>query len=365
MRVVVRPEGPAAASHKRFSGAMSREVLITSIDRAISVAEGETILEAALEQGVDYPFACHSGTCGSCKSKLLSGDIHFLDYSRFALTDEERAQGWILACSAVPVTDCEVAYNVEPGLAAPHPVRQFDARVAGLRDATHDIKIVTLEPGDGRPLAFSAGQFVQLRFGDLPERDYSMASCPGEPRLEFHIRLTPGGRISGFVHNELRPGDTVRLRGPYGSSFFRDGHAGPMLALAGGSGLAPIKSIVETALEAGFQREIRLYFGVRDERDLYLENHFKAVAAAHDNLSFIPVLSEPSGATKRRTGFLADVLRDDLRSLGGWQAYLAGPPIMVDTCVAALTDLGIDSADCHADAFYTQAERETASGGAE
>ena len=335
---------------------MTRAVRIAGIERVIQVAEGETILEAALEQGVEYPFACHSGTCASCKSRLLAGEVRLLEHSPFALTEAERAEGWILACCAIPFGDCVVAYDDEIELTS-HVLRKLDCRVVGLRDATHDIKLVSLEPCDAPPLEFSAGQFASLGFGDLSPRDYSMANRPDEPRLEFHIRLTPGGASSGYVHCALRLGDLVSLRGPYGTSFLRAEHPGPMLALAGGSGLAPIKSIVETALANSFHNEIRLYFGVRDERDLYLEDHFQALAAAHPNLRFVPVLSEPSAPTRRRTGYLADVVRQDFRDLADWKAYLAGPPIMVDTCLAALAALGLARADCHADAFYTRAEQ--------
>ncbi|MBM3554727.1 MAG: oxidoreductase, partial [Alphaproteobacteria bacterium] len=172
-----------------------------------------------------------------------------------------------------------------------------------------------------------------------------------------HIRLLPGGAVSPFVRDKLKLGDKVKVVGPFGISFLRDGHAGPILALAGGSGLAPIKSIVETALAQGKARPITLYFGVRAERDLYLEDHFAALAKTHANFRFIPVLSEPGGATPHRAGFLADVVARDIASVDGLKAYLAGPPIMVETCVKALAAKGLGREHCHADAFYTEAEK--------
>jgi len=339
---------------------MAHKVTIASLGRTIDVGDNDTILEAALAEDINYPFGCHSGTCGSCKSKLLSGEVRYLDYSRFALTEEERAQGWILACSAVPISDCEVSFDA-PAESESHPLRKIECRVTALASATHDIKYLTLEPCDGRPLEFSAGQFVNLGFGTLPGRDYSMANRPDEPQLVFHIRLTAGGVASGYVHRELKQGDTVTLRGPYGTSFLRKSHPGPVIALAGGSGLAPIKSIVETALRGGFDKPLFLYFGVRDERDLYLEAHFAALAARHRNLTFIPVLSQPSAATARRTGFLADAIAQDFATLAGWTAYLAGPPVMVESCKTVLQRLQVAPGDCHADAFYTEADRPAAS----
>jgi CDP-4-dehydro-6-deoxyglucose reductase/ferredoxin-NAD(P)+ reductase (naphthalene dioxygenase ferredoxin-specific) len=184
-----------------------------------------------------------------------------------------------------------------------------------------------------------------------------MANRPDEPVLEFHIRLLPGGAVTPHVSGKLKLDDTVKVAGPFGTSYLREKHTGPIVALAGGSGLAPIKSIVETALAHGMQQPIALYFGARAERDLYLEDHFRALAARHGNLTFIPVLSQPDGPTRRRTGFLADIVRDAFTTLDGVKAYLAGPPVMVETATAALVDLGVRRQDCHADAFYTEAEK--------
>jgi CDP-4-dehydro-6-deoxyglucose reductase/ferredoxin-NAD(P)+ reductase (naphthalene dioxygenase ferredoxin-specific) len=143
-----------------------------------------------------------------------------------------------------------------------------------------------------------------------------------------------------------------------GTSSWRRRHTGPILAVAGGSGLAPIKSIVETALTSGARQPIRLYIGGRAERDLYLLDHFAALAARHPNLSVTPVLSQADGPTERRTGFLADALSADLADLDGWKAYLAGPPAMVESCVDALAARGMARGDCHADAFYTEADKQ-------
>jgi CDP-4-dehydro-6-deoxyglucose reductase/ferredoxin-NAD(P)+ reductase (naphthalene dioxygenase ferredoxin-specific) len=216
---------------------------------------------------------------------------------------------------------------------------------------------VRLKILEGGPYDFSAGQYASVTFPGLPARDYSMANRPDEPGLEFHIRRLAGGAVTPFVAKRLKVGDKIKVFGPHGTSYLRERHTGPILALAGGSGLAPIKSVVETALASSATQPIHLYFGVRDERDLYLEDHFKKLAARHKNLAFVPVLSEPSKATKRRTGFLADAVRQDFETLDGAKAYLAGPPIMVETAVAALEALGLRRQDCHADAFYTEAEK--------
>ncbi|MBV8536463.1 MAG: 2Fe-2S iron-sulfur cluster binding domain-containing protein [Alphaproteobacteria bacterium] len=340
---------------------MTFRVTVQQFGEPFPVEMGQTILEAALARDLSYPHGCRSGNCGACKSELLSGEVEMSPYSEYALSAGEKDSGLILACRAVPWSDCAVKF-LEFDDTVAHPLRHLVCRVSAVDNVTHDIKRLRLKILEGGPYDFTAGQYASLTFPGLPARDYSMANRPGEPGLEFHIRLLPRGAVTPFVAGRLKVGDKIKVFGPHGTSYLRERHTGPVLALAGGSGLAPIKSIVETALASGATQPIHLYVGVRDERDLYLENHFKKLAAKHKNLTFVPVLSEPSQATKRRTGFLADAVRQDFTTLNstgldGAKAYLAGPPLMVETAVAALEELGLRRQDCHADAFYTEAEK--------
>jgi CDP-4-dehydro-6-deoxyglucose reductase/ferredoxin-NAD(P)+ reductase (naphthalene dioxygenase ferredoxin-specific) len=335
---------------------MSFRAAIRQHPAPIEVELGQTLLEAALAQGAAYPHGCRSGNCGACKSLLQSGEVELAPYSDFALTASERAAGLILACRAVPWSDVAVEW-LDPGDTIAHPLRRLTCRVAGIDDATHDIKLLRLAVESGGPFTFSAGQYAALAFGRLAPRDYSMANRPDEAMLEFHIRRTAGGATSQYVADRLRPGELVTVEGPYGSSWLREAHAGPIVAIAGGSGLAPIKSIVETALAAGMAQPIALYIGVRDERDLYLEAHFRALAARHRNLSVVPVLSEPGSATARRRGFVHEAVAADFADLDGVKAYLAGPPVMVEAATALLLERGARRSDIHADAFYTEAEK--------
>jgi naphthalene 1,2-dioxygenase ferredoxin reductase component len=345
---------------------MTFRVTVQQFGEPLAVETGQTILEAALARGIAYPHGCRSGNCGACKSELLSGEVEMSPYSEYALTASEKDSGLILACRAVPWSDCAVKY-LEFDDTVAHPLRHLVCRVSAVDALTHDIKRVRLKILEGGPFDFTAGQYASITFPGLPARDYSMANRPSETTIEFHIRLIPGGAVTPYVARHLKVGDKLKVFGPHGTSYLRERHTGPIIALAGGSGLAPIKSIVETALAAGAAQPIHLYFGVRDERDLYLEDHFKKLAAKHKGLVFVPVLSEPSKATKRRTGVLADAVRQDFaglapqglapQSLDGAKAYLAGPPIMVETAVAALEALGLRRQDCHADAFYSEAEK--------
>jgi len=332
------------------------KVHVRQAGRTIEVPEGRTILEVALDEGISYPHGCRSGRCGSCKSRLVTGAVDLLDHTRFALSDEEKAQGLILACRALPKTDAAVAWLGGDEEKADHPIRRLRCRVAALEDATHDIKRVRLAVEDGPPLAFTAGQYARVTFPGAPTRDYSMANWPGEPELEFHIRRVPGGTATERIHALLRFGDPVVVEGPFGSSYLREKHAGPILCIAGGSGLAPIKSIVETALAHGMRQPIHVYFGARTERDLYLVDHFEGLEARHANLTFTPVLSEASPQPKRRTGFVTDAVGQDLHDLDGWKAYVAGPPAMVDAAMQVTTARGLRPDDLHADVFFTPEE---------
>jgi CDP-4-dehydro-6-deoxyglucose reductase/ferredoxin-NAD(P)+ reductase (naphthalene dioxygenase ferredoxin-specific) len=330
------------------------QVKIRGTDKVVEVGDDETILEAALSAGIDYPFGCQSGNCGACKSRLLAGEVEMSDYSEYALTDDERAQGQILACSSVPVADCDVAW-LDLEETVQHPMQALDCTVVGVERATHDIVILRLQAPNGGTLAFSAGQYGSLRFDGQPPRDFSMANEPngGGGVLEFHICAIADGQVSQFAQNSVQAGDGVALSGPMGVAFLRELHTGPIVAVAGGSGLAPIKSIVETALAKGMGQPVTLYFGARAERDLYLLAHFEALAAKHANFSFVPVLSEEDGATGRRTGMLADAMAEDLTSMDGCKIYAAGPPPMVDAVRALADRLGGRAEDLHADPFYT------------
>lgn len=210
---------------------------------------------------------------------------------------------------------------------------------------------------------FAAGQYAQVSFNGVPARSYSMASRQGDDSLEFHIRRVSGGATSEHVHGGLKIGDTVRLEFPLGASFLRQHHSGflrqhhsgPILCIAGGSGLAPIKSIVETALAHGMRQPIRVYFGVRAERDLYLVEHFQALARQHAHLAFTPVLSEATSA-QHRSGFVTQAVEEDLADLDGWKAYVAGPPPMVDAAMQAAFARGLRPENMHADVFFTPEE---------
>ena len=211
----------------------SKFVDIRQARTSLEVREGQTILDAALAAGIPYPHGCRSGRCGSCKSRLIEGEVELLQHSRFALTEEEKADGLILACRAMPQTDAAVAWLGSDDDDSVETPRRLDAIVTGLDDLTHDIKLVRIAPADGSPLLFTAGQYAQVGFDGAPARSYSMANRHGDDSLEFHIRRVPGGVTSEHVHFGLKTGDRVALEFPLGSSYLRQHHSGPILCIAG------------------------------------------------------------------------------------------------------------------------------------
>ena len=318
----------------------------------VPVEAGDTILTSLLRAGVPFPFSCQAGNCGTCKCELVSGDVLELEHSEHALAPEERAKGIVLACRT-QVWDDTVVRRIDAEELVLHPSRIMRCRVLELEDLTHDIKGVRLAVEAGGPFMFSAGQYAQLEFAPGLSRHYSMASTPQEAELVFHIRHMPGGRTSAHVATQLKVGDKIKVSGPLGVAYLRENHTGPALLVAGGSGLAPIQSILRAMLGRGHSAPVTLYFGVRSERDLYHEALLKDLAARHSNFSYHVVLSEQKGAAGRRYGLVHEAIEipDETDSS---MAYLAGPPVMVEAATALLAARGLAPRQIHADAFYNQ-----------
>jgi ferredoxin-NAD(P)+ reductase (naphthalene dioxygenase ferredoxin-specific) len=330
------------------------QITLEGHDAPVPVEAGDTILESLLRAGVPFPFSCQAGNCGTCKCELLGGDVHELEHSEHALSPQERARGIILACRT-QVWDDTTVRRIDAEDLVMHPSRVMRCRVVAIDELTHDIKGLRLAIEAGGPFSFSAGQYAQVEFAPGFSRHYSMANMPTEGELAFHIRHMPGGRTSAYVASQLKAGDRVKVSGPLGVAYLRERHSGPVLLVAGGSGLAPIESILRTLLDGRHPQPITLYFGVRSERDLYHEPLLRDLAAGHPNFSYHVVLSEQKGARGRRYGLVHEAVGADLRESDGLMAYLAGPPVMVEAATALLAERGLAPSQMHADAFYNQA----------
>jgi naphthalene 1,2-dioxygenase ferredoxin reductase component len=320
--------------------------------QSIEVKKGY-ILDAALKAGVPFPHSCAVGECGKCKSHLMEGNVIHDAYSMDALTPEDRNQGMVLACRARATSDISLRWISEEVLLL--PVTKFQTKVTDIEYVAHDVVVVRMAIVQNEKFHFYPGQFAKLSFGKLPARSYSMASQPEDHVIEFHIRQVPGGVVSDYVANTLRVGDLVGLQGPFGESFWQTNESptyqGPLLLLAGGTGMAPILSVLDAALKAGTPpHQIHVYHGVRGERDLYAHSHMAHRIRKH-HFCFTPVYSKERVAQSPQ-GFLHEVVGQHFSDLQHARIFVAGPPPMVDAVIGLATERGTPKQQIKADAFY-------------
>lgn len=324
-------------------------------DTAITVQPKETLLQAALRQGIDFPHSCRVGGCATCKCRLVEGQVKELTQAGYILSDEELDQGFILACQSVPRGDVKIAVDLQSAAAR----KQVAGRIVAQDKLTHDIVRLRIQLDTALP--YKAGQFAQLALDALPgvARSYSFAS-PVQPdaKVSFFVRKVPGGRFSSHVHEQSLIGQTVTVEGPMGDFWLRSADA-PLLMVAGGSGLAPVLAMLEDALAQGVKRPVTLLFGARTQADLYARDIIATLAQRWPSrFDFVPVLSqEPEGSSwQGLRGLVVDALADHLvpgSLLSQGHAYLCGPPPMVDSVRAQLLQRGVASAHIHADRFTT------------
>lgn len=344
---------------------MSYEVLIEPLGVTVEVEEGQTILDAALRQGVYLPHACGHGLCGTCKVDILEGDIEIGDEaSPFALMDFERDEGKGLTCCCKPLSDLVIEADVEEEPDAQYiPVKDYTGTVVKLEKLTPRILGVFLEvEGDG--LEFQSGQYANLHIPGLDTpRPFSMAQSPSEKNIiEFDIALIQGGEATTWIHEKLRVGDKLDFSGPYGHFFIRTSDPKPLLFFGGGSGLSSPKSMVLDLLESGDKREIILFQGARNLQELYYRDLFLDLERKHDNFTYIPGLSGPDIEAEwdGATGFVHDVAIEHFSGrFEGYRAYMCGPPPMIDACITALIRGRVFEKDMFMEKFLTAADGAT------
>jgi CDP-4-dehydro-6-deoxyglucose reductase, E3 len=327
-------------------------LLVHPDNRIVPARPGETILEAVLREGIAFPYECRNGGCGQCKCKVLYGPVEQGPCQESVLPAAERAQGMVLACSAVPLSDVELEYVplAQPGGLRP---REYSAKVVAMQKATDDVMIVKLAVA-GDPIRFYAGQYINIVLPDGEQRSFSFATAPHlNEEIELQIRLIPGGRFTTHVFTEMKVGDTVRFEGPLGSFFLREDSDKPIIFVAGATGFAPVKSMVEHAFHIGMKRKMILYWGVRSLRDLYLPDLPRQWAAEHANFTFVPVLSaaQPEDEWTGRTGLVHEAILADFPNLAGYQIYACGSAKMVEAAHPAFKAHGMHQDDCFSDAF--------------
>jgi propane monooxygenase reductase subunit len=322
------------------------------------VDEDETVLKGAFRQGLMLMHGCKEGQCAACKSFLLDGEVDLERYSTFALNDYEKEEGWTLLCRAHAESDLEVElinYDEEI-LRSGVPIQTQQMRVETLEALTGDIRRLVLS-GD-EELKFKPGQYVDIKIPGSDEvRSFSMANLPSD-QLEFMIKIYPDGKFSGLLANEeLKEGDELEVTGPYGVFTLREKSDRPLLFIGGGAGMAPLLCLLRAMADKGIEREVVYYYGARGPKDLFHLEELAELERQVPSFRFVPALSEcgEDEEWEGERGLITDVVTRLHQELGEVDAYLCGPPPMVDAAIAMLDQNGVPEARVFYDKFTTTA----------
>ena len=345
---------------------VSYQVTLKASGKQFTVNQDETLLEAALRQGVNLPYGCKNGACGSCKGKIVEGQVTHGQHSQSALSSADETSGGTLFCCAHPQSDLLIEAREVQG-AGDIAIRKVPCRVNSIVKPSNDVAILKLQLPAAERFQFLAGQYLEFLLKDGQRRAYSIANAPEqEGPLELHIRHLPGGVFTDFVFGAVTPAlkekDILRFEGPLGSFFLREDSKKPIIFVAAGTGFAPIKSIIEQMQAKKIDRPIHLYWGGRRPSDLYLDDLCKSWAKDIPAFEYIPVISDAlaEDSWQGRTGFVHQAVMADHPSLKDFQVYACGAPVMVN---AAREDF---SSQCHlpeeeffADSFTSAADLAT------
>lgn len=338
---------------------MSYELRIEPAGEVLEVAEGQRLLDACLRAGIYLPYACNHGLCGTCKVQVLEGEVAHNEASDFALMDLERQEGKCLACVATLSSDCVIEAEVEEEPDARHcPIRDLRAEVVRIEDLTPTVKGIWLAlPAPG--LDFQAGQYLNLTLpGVEGARAFSIASVPASPTLvELNVRKVEGGAATTWLHEQLQVGEHLLVSGPLGRFFVRERAGLPMIFLAGGSGISSPKAMIDDLLARNCQQSITLIYGARSVAELYYHTHFAALAAAHPQFRYVPVVNEANGDWAGLTGMVHDAAARVFDGrFSGHKAYLCGPPVMVEACIRTLMQGRLFERDIYTEKFLSAAD---------
>lgn len=318
----------------------------------LTAREGETVLEAALRQGVNLPYVCRDGACGVCKGRILKGTVDYGTYQEGVLTEAEKTEGKALFCCAKPLSDLDIECH-EVDKSRQFPIKTLPFRVQKMEQAAPDVMLLELLPEGDERMNFVAGQYVAVQLEDGIKRSYSIANPPHElEHLQLHIRLVEGGKFTGHVFNGMKEGDVLQVEGPYGNFSLREEDGKPIIFMSGGCGFGAIKGMVEHAFKVGLNRSMTLYWGAKSPADLYSDLPEKW-QQEHDNFKFIPVLSEPKPeyGWQGRTGLVHEAILQDYERLDEYQVYACGSPGMVEASRAPFMARGLPKDQYFSDAF--------------
>ncbi len=323
-------------------------------NHSFSVEPGETLLAAALRQGIGLPYGCRNGTCGSCAARLISGSVSYPRGKTEGL--EGKPAGTCLACQAVPDSDLVIGVS-EVERVTEIEVRTLPCRVVSKEALSHDVMRLYLKLPEGQRLQFFAGQYLDFILKDGRKRAFSIANAPHDDELiELHVRHVPHGEFTDYVFESMKEKTILRIQGPLGTFFLREHSDRPVILMGGGTGFAPLKGMIEHAFHVGIERPMQLYWGVRSRRDLYLPELPSAWVRDHPSFRFVPVLSEPDADWTGRTGFVHEAVAADHPNMSGFDVYMSGPPVMVEAGRVAFEARGLTLEHMFSDAFEYAAD---------
>lgn len=330
---------------------MSYRVQVPETSLSFDVAPDESILTAALRANVSLPHNCQLGGCGTCRIKLIEGAVTYREFP-LALTPEEESAGYALACQALPASDLVIG----PASAAPpclDPVRHT-ALISAIRSIGRDVIHLTLEvPGAGS-VVYRPGQYMNVHIADGSTRSFSMASRPRERLVDFHVRTIPGGSFTEGRLARMQTGDTLEVELPLGSFHFHAEDYRPLLLVATGTGLAPLKAILESLFDDPDCPPVSLYWGMRTVDDLYLHDEIQSWGTRLYEFRYVPVLSRADAAWRGRRGHVQDVIIDDIDDLSEHSIYLCGSPAMISDAKQAFMARGASIAHIYTEGFAFQ-----------
>jgi CDP-4-dehydro-6-deoxyglucose reductase len=334
---------------------MTYQVTIQPSGHQFTVKPNETLLAAALNAGFSMPYGCRNGACGACKGKVLAGAVDYGVHQEGALTHEEKLKGQALFCCAKATSDLTIEVK-EVGAVKDIPIKTLPCRVERMEKLADDVMAVWLKLPSNERLQFLPGQYLDFLLKDAKRRSFSLANSPEDDSLlELHIRYVPGGQFTEHVFGTMKPKDIMRISGPYGSFFLRESDK-PAIFLAGGTGFAPIKSMLNHAFKHEVLREFVLYWGAKTLPDLYQAGVPSEWQQAHKNFGFIPVLSEPRAEDNwpGRSGFVHQAVLADFADLSGYEVYACGAPPMIDAARRDFLARGLPEDAFFADSFDYQ-----------
>ena len=300
---------------------MTFQISVLPSGRSFTTNPGEAMLAAGIRQGIGLPYGCKDGACGSCKCKKLEGMVEHGPHQSKALSAEEEAEGFVLTCCGVPLSDV-VLESRQVTEAGAFPIRKMPSRVAALERKSHDVMLVRLQLPANDPFVYHPGQYVEFILRDGARRSYSMANAPHHgPGVELHIRHMPGGKFTDHVFGLMKEKEIQRIEGPFGSFYLREDSDKPMVLLASGTGFAPIKALIEHLQFQNIQRPATLYWGGRRPEDLYMDDWVQAKLVEMPHLAYVPVISNatPDDNWNGRTGFVHRAVLEDFPDLSGYQ----------------------------------------------